>query len=297
VDSDYEGCGSLALPEESLPVSYTEYRTPGSWQTLLNFGGSKIVISRQLSQTGTYLADHVYSLVFGSAVAGPEADFPMVDGTDIRFAPRDMFADPLAVLSTDCEGSGRAVLDRGRSQIRSAKLTLCGKSSVFSAATRGSGWYTLNVSLGRKPARGIAALLSPTVSLSWQFHYTPIVGHRVAKQALPVTVTEFRPTGLGLSNDAEGGTTTTVKVIVLRGGGQAVPTPVYRLKAVQVQASYNNGRTWHDVTVEHDGSGLVALVANPAGGGFVSLRSIVTDSHGDKTVETITRAYMVDAET
>ncbi len=295
VDSDYEGCGSLALPEESLPVAYTEYRTPGSWETVLNFGASKVVISRRLSQTGTYLAGHVYSQVFGSAVAGPKSDFPIADGTDIRFTPSQMFADPLVVLSTDCEGSGRAVLDRGASQIHSAKLTLCGKSSLFTAAARGPGWYTMNLSLSRKPARGIAVLLSPTVSFTWHFYYKPISGHRVDRQALPVTVTEFRPAGLGLSDDAEGGTTTTVKVIVLRGGGQPVPTPVYRLTAVQVQASYNNGRTWHDVTVQHQGGGLVALVANPAGGGFVSLRAIVTDSRGDKTVETIARAYMVDA--
>lgn len=74
-----------------------------------------------------------------------------------------------------------------------------------------------------------------------------------------------------------------------------MPTPVYRLTAVQVQASYNNGRSWQNVTVQHSGSSLLALIANPVGHGFVSLRSIVTDSHGDKTVETIARAYMVDA--
>lgn len=295
VDSNFDGCGSLALPEESLPVAYTDYRTPGSWQTVLNFGASKVVISRRVSQAGTYQAGHVYSQVLGSAVAGPEADFPMIDGSDIKFNPRGMFDDPLAVVSLDCEGRGRAVLDRGASQVDAARLTLCGKTDKFSAATRGSGWYTLNLSLGRTPARGIPVLLSPTISFSWHFRYAPITGHRVARQALPVTVTEFRPAGLGSSDDAEGGTTTTVKVIVLRGGGQPVPTPVYRLTAVQVQASYNNGRSWQNVTVQHSGSSLLALIANPVGHGFVSLRSIVTDSHGDKTVETIARAYMVDA--
>jgi hypothetical protein len=295
VESNFDGCGSLALPEESLPATYSDYRTPGSWQTMLNFGPTETDITRRLSQAGTYLAGHVYSQVLGGAVAGPEANFPVISGTDVTFAAREMFADPVGVLTMDCEGSGRAVLDRGTRVVRSAKLTLCGKRARFSAAGRGSGWYTLTVSLARKPARGIKTLLSSAVSLSWHFRYAPVAGHRVDKQAAPVTVTEFRPAGLGSSDNAAGGTTTTIRVVVLRGGGQAVSTPKYRLTVVRVQASYNNGKSWHDVRLRRSGTTLLALVANPAGGGYVSLRSVVADSRGDKTIETITRAYLVNA--
>ncbi len=58
-----------------------------------------------------------------------------------------------------------------------------------------------------------------------------------------------------------------------------------------MQASFNDGLTWHTLAVSAHGSYWLALVHNPTVGAFVSLRSIVTDAHGDSTTETIIRAY------
>ncbi len=289
VVESYDGCGSLMVPEETLPASYADYRTPGEWQTQLNFGASKIALTRILTQAGTYLAGHVYAEVLGSAVAGPRADFPVIDGAKITFAPRGIFADPL-VSSTDCEGRGRVSLAPSGG---SSLIQLCGKDSTFTGRPRSAGWYTLTAAFTRPSTRGV--LLSTSVTLSWHFRYAPVTGHAADLEAAPVTVTEFRPAGLGPSNDAAGGSTTTLQVYVLRGGGQAVPTPRYRLTSVQVQVSFNDGRSWHALALQSNSGGWITTIANPVTGGYVALRSIVTDAHGDKTVETVTRAYLVDA--
>ncbi len=293
VFTHYDGCGSLALPEESLPVSYTDYRTPGSWQTQLNFGPSKGDINRELVQSGSYVGGHSYTDALGGAVAGPGADFPDIDGTTVAFAPHEIFGDPLGTLSTDCEGQGRVTLARSTSTVRSRKVSFCGKTTRFSASPPGTGWYTLTASFARTHPHG--NLLSTAVSLSWHFRYAPVRGHAVNVEAAPVTVTEFRPAGLGMSDDTQGAPTTTIKILLLRGGGGPVHTPRYRLTTVQVQASFNDGHSWHTLALTAESGYWLASVANPAAPGFVDLRSIVTDAHGDKTVETVTRAYLVDA--
>jgi hypothetical protein len=293
VFTHYDGCGSLALPEESLPAAYTDYRTPGSWQTQLNFGASKGDITRELVQSGSYLGGHAYTDALGGAVAGPGADYPVIDGTSVAFAPHEIFGDPLATLSTDCEGQGRVTLARSSSTVRSRKVGFCGKTARFSAAPPRAGWYTLTASFARTHQHG--NLLSTGVSLSWHFKYAPVRGHAVNIETAPVTVTEFRPAGLGMSDDTQGAATTTIKVLVLRGGGGPVHTPRYRLTSVRVEVSVNNGHSWQSLALTAGPGYWLASVANPAAPGFVDLRSIVTDAHGDKTVETVTRAYLVDA--
>jgi hypothetical protein len=287
VVESYGNCGSLTVPEETLPVTYTDYRTPGRWLTQLNFGSSKIVLSRVLTQAGTYRGGRTYALVLGSAVEEPKAGFPVIAGAAIRFVPRGLFADPLAA-DTDCEGHGRVTLTPSGG---SSAMKLCGKYASFTGHPRRPGWYTLTADFTRTPSRGI--LLSNAVTLSWRFRYAPLAGSRA--EAAPVTVTEFRPEGLGLSNDAAGGTATTLKVSLLRGGGQPVPTPRYRLTRVQVQVSFTNGRSWHALALQARSGSWFATIENPPAGGYVSLRSVVTDARGDKTVETVTRAYLVDA--
>jgi hypothetical protein len=289
VVESYDSCGSLTVPEESLPVSYADYRTPGPWQTKEYLGPSKITLNRVLVQTGTYQAGRSYSSVLGSAVAGPRADFPVIAGTKITFSPRGFFADPL-VASTDCEGSGRVTLTPG---LGSGVLHLCGKGSSFSRRPPRAGWYTMTAGFARPKASSV--LLSTAVTMSWHFRYAPVSGHAVNAEAAPVTVTEFQPTGLGPSNNAQGGITTRVRVIVARSGGQPVATPRYPLASVKVQASFDNGKSWHSVALRSAGGGWLASIANPTAGGYVSLRSIVIDVKGDKTVETVTRAYLVDA--
>jgi hypothetical protein len=81
-------------------------------------------------------------------------------------------------------------------------------------------------------------------------------------------------------------------VYLSRPGNPNVPTFSDTVKSVQVWASDNGGANWSKVTVKHTSGGWTAYVRNPASG-FVTLRSEVTDTHGDTSTETIYRAYGV----
>jgi hypothetical protein len=299
VIESYQSCGSMTLPISSLPNLYTDFRTPGSWNTNLNFGPSVGQVQRDLFKTATYQAAHSYTDLFGSAVAGPAADFPTIDGHDVVYSPVNQFSDPVVGLGSDCEGQAGVSLHHGSTLIGNQNITFCNIPSTFTQHVASNGWYTMySRALRWNPTGSVpVSILSRYVDLTWRFHFSPVTGHPINAQATPVTVTRFLPQGLGLDNDLFGGGTTTVRFVILRGGGQPVPTPRYRLRTVRVQASFNDGTTWQTVPVTPHGSYWLAHVPAPASGAFVSLRSIVTDVHGDSTTETIIRAYRVDGTT
>jgi len=57
--------------------------------------------------------------------------------------------------------------------------------------------------------------------------------------------------------------------------------------------SYDDGGSWRRVPVFGIGLNRLALVAHPAGPGFVSLRSRATDSKGNFVEQTIIRGYRI----
>ena len=67
--------------------------------------------------------------------------------------------------------------------------------------------------------------------------------------------------------------------------------PPSRVTALGVQVSYDDGATWTTVPVDRDGSSGHALLRNPAGAGFASLRLTARDAAGDSVTQTVIRAY------
>jgi hypothetical protein len=292
----YDGCGSSTEPVTTLPQNYTDFRTAGNWNTNQDFGPSPANVQRDIFKTSNYLAGHSYTDSFGSAAAGPAADFPEIDGSDIVYSPIRLFADPVVRPGFDCEGKAGLRLTRSSVLVAKANLEFCGQVNEFSAHVKKKTWYTLTADARRRNPSGSLppVLLSSRVLMTWRFRFAPVTGHPINAQALPVTVTRFVPQHLGFGNDALTKSTTTVLCYVLRGGGQPVPTPRYRLRTVRFSVSFNNGVTWHVLTaIPHNGFWTIH-VGNPATSGYVSLRSVVTDSHGDSTTETIYRAYLVE---
>jgi hypothetical protein len=108
----------------------------------------------------------------------------------------------------------------------------------------------------------------------------------------PVTVTTYEPRGLSMSNQAQPAATTTVPFQIVRNGWVGGRTRQYPFRIVRVLASLNGGNNWQQVKVSRHGRNWLAVVHDPASG-YVALRSIVTDSHGDSTTETIYRAYAI----
>jgi hypothetical protein len=279
-DLSYANCGSISEPVSSLPAVYTDFRTPGAWNTNLNFGSLPSHNQKDLFKSAAYQAGHTYTDIFGSAADGPGTQLPAVAGHHVVFSPANLLDDPVVGTGFDCEGKAAVSLHRGAALVKSQKLAFCGKVTTFSAHVASAGLVTLAATAVRfNPSGSVPGgdLLSTQVSVRWHFTFVP--GH-----AAPVTVTRFVPQGLNSQNGAAGGSTTAVKVFVVRGGG-AVPHTVH------LQASFDNGVTWHNLTATPHAGFLLTHVHNPASG-FVSLRSVVTDTHGNQTTETILRAYL-----
>jgi hypothetical protein len=294
--SSYANCGSINLPETLLPDVYTDYRTPGAWNINLDFGPSVGQVQRDLFKQATYKAGHTYTDIYGSAVAGPgnSGDAPLAAGSAITYDPGSLFADPLVATGFDCEGTAKVTLAKAAKTVKSQQINFCALQAGFSASEKHSGWYTLTAAATRlNPSGSVPPLiLSSQVDMSWRFHYSPL--RKRQSEAMAVTVPQFLPQGISSFNDAAGGATTAVKLLVARAGGQSVQTPRYPIKTVKVWASFDDGATWQKVTASKHGSYWLVHVSNPNETGVMSLRATVTDAHGDSTTETVIGAYLVE---
>jgi subtilisin family serine protease len=128
--------------------------------------------------------------------------------------------------------------------------------------------------------RGAPFALSTKSDIAWTFRSarpgsaTPVV--------LPLWAFRFTPE-LDQYNTAPANGVHAVPVQVIAQPG-ADPG---RLVSRTVEASFDDGATWKAVRLK----GGAALVAHPAGSGFVSLRAKAADSDGNKVEQTILRAY------
>jgi hypothetical protein len=88
------------------------------------------------------------------------------------------------------------------------------------------------------------------------------------------------------------GSSTTLHVTITRPGDDGVASPVYRLKEVELFVSVDGGAHWRRLKFTRSGSYWKAIIHDPSSG-YVAIRSIVTDAHGDQTEQTVYRAYAV----
>jgi hypothetical protein len=135
--------------------------------------------------------------------------------------------------------------------------------------------------------RSAVSPLSTRLSAAWTFPSAHVAGPDLV--ALPVAAVRFAP-----NVDDRG---------AVPGGRRVVPVPVYlqrqagggfgRLARLSVAASFDDGATWRPVTLAGSGDRRVAMVPQPAGARFVSLRASAADPSGNAVEETIVRAYAV----
>jgi hypothetical protein len=271
------------------PFSAVDYRTAGEWTTSIQTSANPP------SQQGDYLyedrsygAGRSYSDTFGSAVVGPSRDFPEIEGNIFNFSPQAMFNDPNPRLFGGARAAANVVTLRlGRHLVRKQTwYSSC--QSCFQLTLHKAGWYQLSVNSRRLYS---SRLLSPNESLTWRFHISPAApgGNWVS---FPVTETVYQPAGLNLDNQAPAGGHTALRITVNRAGDEFSPAPRYRLRTVKVQMSVNGGATWRTLTLTRRNGYWLATVPDPASG-YVSLRSVVTDVHGDSSVQTIYRAFAI----
>jgi hypothetical protein len=265
------------------PWGATDYMQAGYWETQVDIG------ARSLFWDGRLRAGHTYGVTLGAAVAGPWLPFingtlfPDFDGQVLTFNPMGLISDPVAGSGSDCAGRVTSTLSRAGHVLKTAQADLCG--GILQASLPGSGWYRLAVT-GTQ-----ASELSPKVTIDWRL-YAKKGTTQSWPVAFPVTITELRAGGLDLENAAAPGAATQIVAQIVKGQYPDSPTPRNVLKSVHFQASFDGGKTWHALALTHTGNHWTAEVRDPASG-FVSLRSIVTNTAGDSTTQTIYDAYAI----
>ncbi|MER5529346.1 hypothetical protein ABT075_32975 [Streptomyces sp. NPDC002677] len=278
--------------DDDAPYSATVHVTPGTWQPRDYVSASDGEgVSGGFPKVRTLTAGQSVTQSFGRAVWGPLHDLPLIGDKSVTFHPDALIGDPDVGVNSADTTKETVVLSRGSTTVKKQTLTNWGTGdAVFSAGARSAGWYRLTVDAHRyRPGITFpAGMLSSRATLDWYFKADP------AKATVaPVFLTRFLPTGLNTRNQAAPDSTTTVGVSAARGSqGTDLKFTKVTAKSVRVWSSADGGKTWKAATVKHSGSTWQASVHNPASGA-VTLRSEVTDSAGDRSVETVYRAYAI----
>lgn len=278
--------------DDSSPYSSTVHVTPGSWQPSDDvIAGNGEDVAGAFPAARTLKAGQSFTQSFGRAAWSPLHYLPVIWQKSVSFNPDSLIGDPdVGVFGAD-PTKETVVLTKGSATVRKKTLTNWGTSGAeFSAGIHSAAWYDLTVDAHRyRPGITFpAGMLSSRVTLDWHFKADP------AKSVVaPVFLTRFLPTGLNSRNQAAANSTTTVDVSAGRGSqGSDLRFTKVTAKAVKVWSSADGGKTWKAATVRHSGSSWQATVHNPASGA-VALRSQVTDAAGDRSVETVYRAYAI----
>jgi hypothetical protein len=274
----------------TLPFTFTAYVPPGSWQVQEEAGDGIEDDFR------TYAAGSKHTLVVNHAVWGPYNELPEVSYGDLSINLVQMFVDSALYSSTASDSNPTAKVSV---QLATSGKTLLSKSYTtpygdateeINPALPGPGWYTLTESAKRYiPGQSIpSGTLSTQATLNLRFDVTD----PQAYAQIPDYLTRFTPAGLSTHEQAKPGSSTTVALTPQRSkpiyAGETQPSDA--VAKVQAWYSTNGGSTWHAVSVKHTGTSWSVAVKNPKTGA-VSLRSEVTDTHGDTATTTVIRAY------
>jgi hypothetical protein len=278
--------------DDSAPYSATVHVTPGTWQPRDDiFADNGDDVSGGSPKVRTLKAGESFTQSFGRAVWSPMHYLPTVRQRSVAFIPEALIGDPDVGTSGADPTKETVILTKGSTTVKKQTMTNWGgDDNGFSAGIHSAGWYDLKIDAHRYHP-GItfpAGMLSSRVTLDWHFKADP------AKSVVaPVFMTRFLPTGLNSHNQAAANTTTTVDVSAGRGSQDPdVRFTKVTAKSVKVWSSADGGKTWKAATVRHSGTTWQAAVHNPASGA-VALRSEVTDAAGDRSVQTVYRAYAI----
>jgi len=274
--------GNVAF-DATLPYSITAHVSPGSWSV------SEQAQDYLYSSALNYGAGRSYGLTVNNAAWGPGGDLPYVwAGQHRLYLNTDqMFTD--SALPYGLGFSAAYKLTKGGRTLLSKSLGGNSQATLNPILTSG-GWYDLTVSARRSPDRALpATALSTASSVAFHF-YTDLTAYRQIRAYL----TRFSPAGLNASDQAAPGAHTTVALDLQRpaSNDDLVHQLSDSVKKVQAWYSTDGGRSWHAVPVRLSGGAWSTSVPDPAAG-LVSLRSEVTDSHGDTTTTTVVNAYAV----
>lgn len=294
VQPKYTTCAAGLYNEvasDPFPFTATVHLTAGSWtvesEEEAQDGDSTVVVGYHDRVVNAAPGTAPISQIFYRPAWGPARTMPYVLGGRVGYDTGDAFQDPSTGGSEASERS-TVQLSYGSQVIGKGIMTDWTKSdTIFNSGLKSTGWYTLAVTSTRyRP--GITypkSMLSTASTVKFHFDVNPRTD-----ATIPGFLTQFVPGGLTMNSTAKPHTTTSVALWPVRPGNGNTPTPKDTVKSVRVWASSNGGVTWAAQSVKHSGSAWSVNIANPSSGA-ISLRSTVTDTHGNTTETSVYRVY------
>lgn len=270
------------------PARLVSYRSPGyQWQPIVDLTSPSGEIRDNVLNMNPYGRGHFTERYFGAVLAPQEFQLN-ADVMGRRMGAGingSLFGDPLHPGDTD-EGAGGTALMRlfsGSKLLAKSHLDAFGGNlDVRIPMTRHM--YSMRLDA----TRGSSATVSTQLHADWHFlaHGTT-GGFSFTGQ---IYTAQLIPAGLDARNRAAAGALT---LVALHVSGTASVSDSVLLKVVRVQASADDGKTWHLVKVRRSGDHYVFSVRDPRHAGFVSLRVYVRDGAGNSELLTVIRAYGV----
>jgi hypothetical protein len=284
------------LSNDTPPYSRTVYVTPATWDLRVDETADNGDVIGNFDSVRKVVAGQSYTQYYFRPAWGPAAVVPIVYAKQLMFNTDFMFKDPgfASQLAGEASEKSTATLKLKSTTLTTKHLSNWADNDPnFVYRLSKAGWYSLTVDATRyRP--GIhypSGMLSTKASVTYNFHADPAV-----TAVAPLWTTRFAPLGLSSGSVAPAGTVTTVDLFFDRASGtdDLRTTPAATLHTITAQASYDEGKTWHSVSLKKSGSTWTALVTNPGTAGSVSLRATTTEkATGANATTTVIRAYTV----
>ena len=275
----------LTAWKDTMPSQRVEYySTAPTWnQSVMLFPNQppQPFLSESSYGIETYAPGRFYEREWFAAPAGPS--FGTGESFFGAYRAGDVITFYLAPFSWGEAGHiartwpGTTTLSRDGQALGTVAFSGFGNFSVPADA----GVYTVTT----QGARDIPwSAINTGIDATWTFHSAP--AGDVDRHNLPVYL--VKTTGLFDGNDAApAGWPLLLSVEVQRQAG-APTTPITELG---LDASFDEGASWHKVPVLAVGDRGLALIAQPSTPGTVSLRTHARDAKGNSVVQTTTDAY------
>ncbi|WP_370415541.1 S8 family serine peptidase [Streptomyces fradiae] len=276
---------------ESIPApgTRTDYHTPGDtvWQSLIGssfpFGelmvGDRHAYTAGERRTETWYDDVIAPTAPRDAAGAPvlvaERQGDLIGFADAMWGDRSHHAEPGSFGDI-----GNLTLRRDGKEIGTTGWPF----GVFEVPAE-PGTYTLEQNVMKIGNRAWAR--STSVNSVWEF--TSKLDESVYSQSIPILFPRYDLPEDGLKTLAA----TDGQHIGLGVTGHAGYTPA-AIASATLAYSYDGGTTWTEARVTHQGEAWTATVDHAgAGGKQVTLKTELTDAHGNSVTQTVIRAYDV----
>jgi subtilisin family serine protease len=269
----------------TLPSRRTEYYTASpdvTWQHVLGITDTTASDIENVVSIRSYQPGHFQSAwnraPLGPAFGDPSFGFGVVRAGSQLSAAMTLLSgnDPNQFTVPPFAMTGTTTLSRDGTTLGTSALPGVGTFSIPDSP----GTYTLEATAARAVPWSV---IGTSADVTWTFH-EPGAAAPVAPLPLLVVRASGEVDGQGR---AEAGAPFLLTLLVQRQPG----APAVRLTGLSVQASYDDGATWTGAPTEIQGDRGQALLHNPAGTGFASLRITARDAAGNSVAQTVIRAY------